>query len=447
MKRFDVPSIRALLAPSILALVATACGAPDHDLDLHAGNGEHEAVMEGPDADGNFYVVGLAGSARAGDIITLRNHAGESRAVLADEDGSFAGIIWSAMDKTVEVEAPGVSMHAATVAPQKINVNYASRKGLESVPGIGPTLADRILVYRAQHGLFAEVDDLIAVHGIGPVSIQPMRPYLETKIDVNVATKAQLLVLPAIGEAKASAIIAYRNANGPYKNPEDLLHVVSMADYEKIKAFIRTGEISSHPGATLVNVNRDGIDALDSLPGIGAAKAKAIIDYRTNHGPFHSKEDLLHVPGIGPATLADLRDLVTVGVVDIRRGTFVTTGTWTYEVGADSYGEQFPKPVLVKMDRSSVSNELLITFVGGGYCDTDCEPFTLKGTVIGENADGSFKYRISGFMPDPDGEFRVFAAHYDEGDVTELSQVLAFTALRGDDERYTVSLAGHRVLE
>lgn len=439
-------TMKRVLLSSIL-VIAAACGAPDQNLDLGAGSGE--AVMEGPDADGNFYVVGLAGAAGAGDAVTLRNHNGDSVVVTADADGSFAGIIWSAMDKTVEVEAPGVSLHAASAAPQKINVNYASRGGLESVPGIGGTLANRILGRRATYGLFAEVDDLLAVQGIGEASLEALRPYLETKIDVNVATKAQLLVLPTIGDAKAAAIIAYRNANGAYQTPDELLNVIAMADYDAIKAFVRAGEVSSHPGASLVNVNEDGIDSLLTLPGIGATKAKAVVDYRTNHGPFYSKEDLLRVPGIGPTTLAGLRELVTVGVVDIRRGTFVMTGTWTHEIGEDSYTEAFPKAVLVKMERSVASNELLVTFVGGGYCEgaEDCSPFTLKGIVIGENADGSFTQRLSGYMPDPNGEFRIFGNHYDVSDVSELSQVIEFTALRGNLERYTVSLTGHRVLE
>jgi competence protein ComEA len=53
------------------------------------------------------------------------------------------------------------------------------------------------------------------------------------------------------------------------------------------------------------------LEQLDTLPGIGPVTAKAILDYRSEHGPFTSVDDLLDVKGIGEATLADIRDQVT----------------------------------------------------------------------------------------------------------------------------------------
>jgi competence protein ComEA len=62
----------------------------------------------------------------------------------------------------------------------------------------------------------------------------------------------------------------------------------------------------------LINVNTATLDQLESLPGIGPALGQRIIDYREQHGPFASVDDLLNVSGIGDQRLADLRPLVTV---------------------------------------------------------------------------------------------------------------------------------------
>ena len=61
-----------------------------------------------------------------------------------------------------------------------------------------------------------------------------------------------------------------------------------------------------------VNVNRATAEQLDALPGVGPATAQAIIEHRTKNGPFRRVDDLLEVPGIGEAKLANLRDKVKV---------------------------------------------------------------------------------------------------------------------------------------
>lgn len=60
----------------------------------------------------------------------------------------------------------------------------------------------------------------------------------------------------------------------------------------------------------MVNVNTASADALCALPGIGTAKAKAIVDHRNQNGPFSSAEDLLRVKGIGSSILERIRGLI-----------------------------------------------------------------------------------------------------------------------------------------
>jgi competence protein ComEA len=59
-----------------------------------------------------------------------------------------------------------------------------------------------------------------------------------------------------------------------------------------------------------INVNTASVSELTGLPGIGPAKASAIIQARTQNGPFKNLADLDAVPGIGPATLSNITPLV-----------------------------------------------------------------------------------------------------------------------------------------
>ncbi|MBI5472675.1 MAG: helix-hairpin-helix domain-containing protein [Ignavibacteriae bacterium] len=62
-----------------------------------------------------------------------------------------------------------------------ININTATREQLELLPGIGPALADRILVYRKSIGRFRSVDQLLNVKGIGKKSLARLRPHVYVK--------------------------------------------------------------------------------------------------------------------------------------------------------------------------------------------------------------------------------------------------------------------------
>lgn len=72
------------------------------------------------------------------------------------------------------------------------------------------------------------------------------------------------------------------------------------------------GESSSPAAGEPIDLNTADQAALDSLPGIGPATARAIIEERTRRGGFRSPRDLLRVPGIGEGRFARLKDRVRV---------------------------------------------------------------------------------------------------------------------------------------
>ena len=58
-----------------------------------------------------------------------------------------------------------------------VNINTASKKELDALPGIGETLAQRIIDYRSANGPFSTVDDLTKVKGIGAKTLEKLKPY------------------------------------------------------------------------------------------------------------------------------------------------------------------------------------------------------------------------------------------------------------------------------
>ena len=81
-----------------------------------------------------------------------------------------------------------------------------------------------------------------------------------------------------------------------------------------LTALILLGVFSASAlAAALVNINTADSATLQTLNGIGPSKAQAIIDYRTQHGPFAKIEDIQNVSGIGPSTYANIKDYITVG--------------------------------------------------------------------------------------------------------------------------------------
>lgn len=66
-------------------------------------------------------------------------------------------------------------VHAVCVELPKLNLNAATAEELRELPGIGETLAARIVDYRAQAGGFAHIDELTEVEGIGNVKFEAIR--------------------------------------------------------------------------------------------------------------------------------------------------------------------------------------------------------------------------------------------------------------------------------
>jgi len=67
-----------------------------------------------------------------------------------------------------------------------------------------------------------------------------------------------------------------------------------------------------------IDLNRAGVGELAALPGIGPERAKLVLLHRVRAGPFATVDELLEVDGIGPETVAALREHATAGPISPR---------------------------------------------------------------------------------------------------------------------------------
>jgi competence protein ComEA len=86
----------------------------------------------------------------------------------------------------VDVVGRGQSLPSSGVAPAPsgaspsavVHLNTADQAALESIPEVGPVTALAILEYRTEIGAFTSVDQLLEVSGIGPATLEAIRPYV-----------------------------------------------------------------------------------------------------------------------------------------------------------------------------------------------------------------------------------------------------------------------------
>ena len=149
-----------------------------------------------------------------------------------------------------------------------LDLNTASVKDLENLPGVGPTVAKEIVAKRP----FKTVEDLKSVKGIGEAKFAKLKSLVE--------------IAPVAAPAA----------------------VVAKVSTTATPAKAEMGKAAAAKQVRPVNINTASAAEIESLPGIGAVKAKAIVEAR----PFAKIEDLKKVKGIKEATLNKIKPLITL---------------------------------------------------------------------------------------------------------------------------------------
>lgn len=116
-------------------------------------------------------VVRVAAGARVGEAIAAAGGA------LPEADLGRVNLAAPLADGQ-QLSVPSVSADgevAAVAGDGRLRLNLAGVEELETLPGVGPVLAERIVAYRDEHGPFAVVEDLLDVPGIGEGKLAALR--------------------------------------------------------------------------------------------------------------------------------------------------------------------------------------------------------------------------------------------------------------------------------
>lgn len=167
---------------------------------------------------------------------------------------------------------------AREIETTALDLNLASKSELRLLPGLGEALAQRVVDHRQRVGRFRSVEDLRKVSGIGPKTLERLRPHL-------FVTLPEAFVADDESEPMAAASKSSQRGTTVSKKASELTEPI--------------------------NVNAANQAELQKLPGIGPKLSQRILDER-GKGPFKSIDELRRVAGIGPKTLEKLRPHVTI---------------------------------------------------------------------------------------------------------------------------------------
>jgi competence protein ComEA len=126
------------------------------------------------------YVQGQSVPHSAADYAELHAAFEERSEALHASGATVAPAAESEADGPVRVAIgePPPPRRAAAAGPVRMDLNTASARTLQRLPGIGPAISARIVDYREAHGGFRHPREVVRVKGIGPKTYEKMAPYL-----------------------------------------------------------------------------------------------------------------------------------------------------------------------------------------------------------------------------------------------------------------------------
>jgi competence protein ComEA len=194
------------------------------------------------------------------------------------------------------------SSTSAAQSAARVDVNSADLQTLETLPGVGPATAKRIVEGRP----YKTLSDLENVKGLSKAKIDALKDKVTFgSAPLNQTTSAAKSSSPK--HTATSSSTGASTASGGGASPAN----GSSGAAAKPRSTSGTTTSKIAPGQH-VNINTASATELETLPGIGPTKAQAIIDYRNQNGSFKSIEDIEKVKGIKAGVFSKVKDYIKV---------------------------------------------------------------------------------------------------------------------------------------
>ncbi|MDX2304113.1 MAG: helix-hairpin-helix domain-containing protein [Microscillaceae bacterium] len=222
---------------------------------------------------------------------------------------------------------------------QAFDPNEASLETLLAL-GFSQKTAARLINYRNKGGKFRKKSDLQKIYGVSEQLYQSLEPYIslprntqETKsisqnrknfqkkdsnennsakfqINLNIADTATFKKIPGIGNVLSLRIVGFREKLGGFVNPEQIREVYGLKK-EIADKLLANAVLGDYP-IRQININRAELAELKQHPYLSDAIARAIVNYRKQHGDFTSVEELLKIKIINSEILHKIAPYLSI---------------------------------------------------------------------------------------------------------------------------------------